>query len=329
MSQEAYTCIEQLDLAAQQLEKRNPSYARFAIILIDNVVELIAQRICNEEVRNDDFWIKLGRPKLSNKQRQNALGQRFDKKILFCRSMDKLSADQADAIQICHKYRNELYHTGLKYQNVIWDIAHFYYDIATSVLAEKYSPGYWSSSSIVSPAVERHAGKQGKLIGPEMNEVANSLQSIKPKSACSLREALSKAAIERVKEVQDSLDFLVSDGPMPQEENRVLKEVQFHNWLRSDDPIVLSVWEAAKSHDQMIAARSFLETVWKPRHVVNPLPMFETQANSIACVKSELIGLKTFERFRSDFSYISEILEQAAYDLDAYIQSEIDRMRGK
>jgi hypothetical protein len=329
MSQEAYTCIEQLDLAAQQLDKRNPSYARFAIILIDNVIELITHSICSDEITNDDLWIRLGDPKLSSKQRQDALGQRFDRKIAFCRSRNRISNDEAEAIHICHRYRNELYHAGLKYKNVVWDIADFYYQVAVSVLEKRYSPRYWSSASVISPAVERHAGMKGKLIAPEMKAVAESLRSIKPATEYSLRESLSEAALERIEETQSALDFLVSDGTEHHDEKQTLRGVQFENWMRSDDSLVLAVRDRLKRPDQLVAARTFLEMVWTPKYSDTPLPAFEKQAKSIHTQKSELDGLKSFERFRSEFSFISELLEEAASSLDNYIQMEIDRLRGK
>jgi hypothetical protein len=47
----AKTCIEQLDLAALQLHQDNPAYRRFALILTDNIVELMCHQKCE-----DDFW---------------------------------------------------------------------------------------------------------------------------------------------------------------------------------------------------------------------------------------------------------------------------------
>jgi hypothetical protein len=41
--------IEQLDLAGQQLQTDNPSYARFTLLLTDNALELLLHDQCRHE----------------------------------------------------------------------------------------------------------------------------------------------------------------------------------------------------------------------------------------------------------------------------------------
>lgn len=64
-----YTCIEQLDLAAHQLAHvDNASYGRFALILTDNVVELLLHRFCSDEVLSDQRSYNRS-PKFTAKER--------------------------------------------------------------------------------------------------------------------------------------------------------------------------------------------------------------------------------------------------------------------
>lgn len=329
MSQDTYTCIEQLDLATRQLEEGSPSYGRFALILIDNVVELIIHKVCAHEISYDDMWIKLGKPRFTPAQRSDATGQRFDKKVKFCKKLKKITAGQAEAIQICHKYRNELYHTGLKYNDIVWDLAWYYHEIATELLAEVYPDHSWSSGAEVTAAVEKHAGKGGQKVLSEMNEVAESLRQSIPKRDRALPEALSSSAQSRVEETEDSLEFLAKDNPQSRTEAVTIYELQFYDYIRSEEPLIKEIWEKVKTVKQRKAAMEFVREIWEPKYKRNPLPNFVTQARKISGQKSELNALKAFERFKSQFAYFSGIVEEAAIALEMYIQQQIDAMRGK
>ena len=329
MSQDSYTCIEQLDLAARQLEVGSPSYGRFALILIDNVVELIIHKVCAHEISYDDMWIKLGKPRFTPEQRSDATGQRFDKKVKFCKKAKKITAGQAEAIQICHKYRNELYHTGLKYNDIVWDLAWYYHEIATVLLAEVYPDHSWYSGAEVTTAVEKHAGKGGRKVLSEMHKVAESIGQTRPPKNRALPEALSISAQSQVEETEGLLEFLVKDDPQSRSEEVTIYELQFYDYIRSEEPLIKEIWEKAKTLKQQKAAMEFVREIWEPRYKTNPLPNFNKQAKKILGQKTDLNALKAFERFKSEFSYFSGIVEKAAIALDMYIQQQIDAMRGK
>lgn len=329
MSQFAYTCIEQLDLAAHQLEERNPSYARFALILTDNVVELIIHGVCSHELSYDDMWIKLDKPRFTPEQRSDALGQRFDRKVKLCKSIGKISSDQSDAIQICHKYRNELYHAGLRYNDIVWDIAWVYHDIAITLLETVFPDRSWYSGATVSPAVEKHAGKGGVKVFSKMSEVAESLRHSKPIRHKTLPATLSEAAVKRTNETAESLDFLVTDDPQKRPEDETVEDLQFYDYIRSEEPLVKEIWGKVKTHKQRAAAVNFIREIWKPKHTSNPLPAFREQAGKIGKRRKELDAMKEFERFKSEFAFFSGLVEEAAIALDQHIQHQIDIARGK
>ena len=329
MSQSAYTCIEQLDFAAHQLAERNPSCARFALILTDNVVELVLHRVCAHELSCDDMWVKLGNPRFTAEQRSDALGQRFDKKVKLCKAIGKISADQAEAIQLCHKYRNELYHAGLQYNDIIWDIAWFYHDIAADLLGDVFPDHSWYSGAEVAPAVEKHAGKGGRRVLSEMKSVADSLRQVRPQRHRTLPVALSASAVKRTDETAESLEFLVTDDPQHRPESETIEDLQFYDYIRSEEPLVKEIWGKVKTQKQRAAAVAFIREIWKPKHSSNPLPGFQRRAKKIGSKRRELDALKDFERFKVEFSYFSGLVEEAATAPDQYIQHQIDVARGK
>jgi len=275
------------------------------------------------------MWVKLGKPRFTAEQRSDALGQRFDRKVKRCKAIGKLSADQSEAIQICHRYRNELYHAGLKYNDIIWDIAWFYTDIASDLLGEVFPEHSWYSGAAVTPAVEKHAGKGGRKVLSEMKEVADSLRQSRPQRPRTLQAALSESAVKRTDETTESLEFLVTDDPQHRPEAETIEDLQFYDYIRSEEPLVKEIWGKVKTQKQRAAAVTFIREVWKPKHASNPIPGFRDQAKKIGRKRKELDALKDFERFKSEFSYFSGLVEEAAIALDQYIQHQIDVARGK
>ena len=91
-------CIDQLDLAATQLHQDNPAYRRFALILTDNVVELMCYTRCKEEFRWDGQVG--GSEKHSAQEKAQVLGNDFAAKVNFLRRLDVLTADTNDADRV-------------------------------------------------------------------------------------------------------------------------------------------------------------------------------------------------------------------------------------
>lgn len=342
MSQSFYTCIEQLDLAAHQLSKRDPLYARFALMLIDNSVELIIYGVCLQALSFDTAMAKtfgsyhVSSRFTSDKLRGYAKSQRLDEKLKFCKTIKKITSAQFDAINICHKYRNELYHAGLKYNDIIWDIVWFYYDIAI-VLLETTADRSWSSAFNITPAVEKHAGKDGRKVVYDTGviEIANSLRQLKPSNDRNLSFALSESSIERINETTEQLEFLVSNSstdPKKLTEDEIVEELQFYDYMCKDFSVKEVLRKAANEAQNLAEYNTVVKSVrekWKPKYTFNPLPKFREQAKKIEKKSKNLDALKEFEKFKKEFAYFSTTIEESAITLDQHIQQEIDAYRGK
>lgn len=342
MSQSVYTCIEQLNLAAHQLSKRDPLYARFALMLIDNSVELIIYGVCSQELSFDAVMAEtfgsyhVSSRFTSDKLRDYAKSQRFDEKLKFCKTIKKITPDQFDVIKICHKYRNELYHAGLKYNDIIWDIVWFYYDIAI-ILLETTADRSWSSVFNITPAVEKHAGKDGRKVAYDTGviEIANSLRQLKPSNDKNLSFALSESSVERIDETAEQLEFLVNNSPTDPKKlikDEIIEELQFYDYMRKDSSVREVLRKAADEVQNLAEYNEVVKSVrenWKPKYTSNPLTKFHEQAKKIGKKSKNLDALKEFERFKKEFAYFSTIVEESAITLDQHIQQEIDAYRGK
>jgi hypothetical protein len=277
----------------------------------------------------DDMWVKLGKPRLTPAQRSDGTSRHFDRKVKLCKATERLSHDQANAALICHHYRNELYHSGLKYDDIIWDLSWYYYGLATQLLAEVYPEHSWFSGAHVTAAVEKHAGKDGRNVLDGMADVARSLKEYRPQRDRPLPKALSESAQHRVQKVKGSLEFLIRDDPQRRSEKTTIYELQLYDYIRSHEPLIKQIWDKVKTFKQQSAAIQFVREIWSPKYKTTPLPTFTKRAKQIANQKTDLDAIRAFERFQRDFAYFSGIVEEAAIALDTYIQKEIDRRRGK
>jgi len=325
-------CIEQLDLAAQQFRRASSAYARFALILTDNVLELILHKFAEQELKGDEVWRILGKRKYSDAERAKVLGQHFDEKPKFLRKLGVLSDDQMTFIQICHRYRNELYHQGILHESVIFDIAWHYHEVVCDFLPRLQKGSYWwRMGEPVSTTVKTYCGEEGLSRDPEqrLHEVAKKLAKAKPDASRSFASALSEAAVARLDALDSDIEFLIADSPGTQTRSSVLFDVQAWPFLFSDvgkDTIQLRPGEEIPSLEY---AFDLLRKHWKPPVSNDPVPKWRDRAVQLQNDVSVFKVLEKYQQLMDQMDYLEERVRDAAVALDQHIQQEIDRRRGK
>jgi len=98
--------IDQMDFALDQLAINDRNFDRFALMLIDNVVEIILHKHAQEIEYENDIWSRLKQTKYDPKAIQDALGQHFQPKINFAKVTGVLSPEIADSFKYLHSFRN-------------------------------------------------------------------------------------------------------------------------------------------------------------------------------------------------------------------------------
>jgi hypothetical protein len=324
--------IEQLDLAGKQLHKVNATYGRFALLLTDNIVELILHKRCEYEFLSDDAWKVLNRSKYSPKLRDKVLGQHFNEKVKFCRRIGLINDDQRDLILIGHRYRNELYHIGIKYEPIVYAIAWEYHNVACDLfMLARSSYGYTSIPKNELPEVVRYhidhlITQDGMLIDHDRfrQEVADSLKRIKPQLSRSFVEIICNYAIEKVEAIIGNISFLSEDNRPGRKETEILHEIQFNKYLQEHFSTVnpLPVPEFFEFVRQ-------LRKKWKPKYRSDPTPRWLECARHLAGENTSINVLRKFESLKKDMQEFEEMVEEAAIGFDLYIQHQIDQLRGK
>ncbi|AOJ72149.1 MULTISPECIES: hypothetical protein [Burkholderia] len=137
--------LDQLDLALDQLALKDRNFDRFALMLIDNAVELTLHEHAQDIRRDAELYPPDDGPRCDPKLVTAALGPYFDAKIKLARTTGLVIGELADTIQYLHGFRNSAYHRGARHDGILHALALFYARSACQLLA-KYEPLFWSTS---------------------------------------------------------------------------------------------------------------------------------------------------------------------------------------
>ena len=159
--------LDQMDLALEQLLVRDRNFDRFAIMLVDNAIELALHRRAEEAQRENRYRLS---PRYDDKKIAAALGKGFDGKVRFAQSIGWLTVEQGSVIRSLHEIRNEAYHQGIRHERILHSLAAFYFRIACQGFAS-YPSDSWSSSSS-----DRISSRAHKYIGNASSGVASKLR---------------------------------------------------------------------------------------------------------------------------------------------------------
>lgn len=325
-----YTCIEQLDLAARQLADSNTaSYGRFALILTDNIVELLLHRFCTDAVSRDQRSFNRT-PAFTVKERAELVGRHFDPKAKHCAREAAISQAELEFIRIAHSFRNEAYHTGLVHDAIIWDVAWAYHDLACLLFGRWPINSWTTASEKVSDAVVRHFGNDNPYMrdATRRERPAASLAALKPRATRTLSEALSSALTARVDATIDSLQFLVSEDRHHRNEAAVVFDVQFYAYINSDESPVLGLRTEATFHEYHRVVEE-LQRSWRPKYPTSPLPRFRDRAVKIARDADPSKALVKYEGLVKEMESFETMVTDAAREADWAIQQAIDEARGR
>jgi len=80
---------------------------------------------------------------------------------------------------------------------------------------------------------------------------------------------------------------------------------------------------------QVRRVKAAFDAKWRQRHRRLPLAKWRARADLVERQPNPLVAMARYQALRNDMAYLEEALGEAAYQLESYIQMEIDRARGK
>ena len=145
-----YRTVVQLEEAKRQIEQGDVAHLRLAMILLDNAVEVMMQRVIEGKLQNADMWARMLKNFPDNNldakgqelrqemeshvippKRQKEIRRVFGEKIKFLsEDHDKIPLPAARALKHLHDYRNETQHNDQVREESIMAATLLYFEIA-------------------------------------------------------------------------------------------------------------------------------------------------------------------------------------------------------
>lgn len=337
--QQVYDLIEQLDLAGKQLQRiDHPGYARFSLILTDNIVELMLYQRCKFLISRDDGMFIYGRQydfrseKTYNpRQRDEALGQRFDKRLDFCQRIGTISEAERKFISTVHKYRSDVYHGGILHDDLLYPLAYEHHEF-TCDLFQRLCPEHhaWSSNDKLSEVVLLHTQQAGIRIGCVEDDIANaaeSLKRLKPRTSSEFAERLGQLTLRRIDDFDEAL-YLLSDQGRANEDT-ILRDIQFHFYLTGKNSPFWDDLQKVRSRQEFEEVQAVAQQSWRPRFRKTPTEKWRRRALALQREKCRMVALDKFEAILRDMKDIDSMIQEAATEYDYAMERKLDELRGK
>ena len=279
---------------------------------------------------------------LTDKQRERARGKFLEDKLKVLEEVGEITSAERKFVAIAHHYRNELYHVGLKHDDIIRAIAGHFFLLCCDFFVRMnnlrlFGPTI-SSEDRYSDVARRYLPmRDGRLDLSKFNHdslyetLAGKLLSRLPDRIPSLPETLAQSARNAVKELLEYFEFLVNDNPLGLDANEMLAMVQ---WQRDLDKTLEQKGINGLLIDH-VYRESYVQEAnaqaegWKQQHTSMPSDRWLKRANKVGQESDPLVAMNLYQLLRNDMNYLEEAIQSGAEELDRWIQSEIDRIRGK
>lgn len=323
--------IDQLDLALDQLALKDRNYDRFAMMLIDNVVELTLHHHAKDKSHENKIWEPLKKEVYDNKLVHNALGQAFDAKLKLARIVKLIPDDVADSIASLHAFRNTSYHKGLRHEGILHSLTLFYLKNACELL-KKYKPFVWSSGSndVISYRAMKYIGNERPFFHDQENfdYAWNRLASVADGIGISLITDLVYDMEETIDSVDKTINFIAENSPERMSRKKTILHSQSWAIAFTDEGK-----KFAKDNGYIVKTVGsyvqWIEDHYKWTFTDDPIPGWKRRLDSLQRENNLHAALKKYTDFMKQTENIREILEESSSAVDAYIQSLIDEARGK
>jgi hypothetical protein len=318
--------LDQLDLALDQIALKDRNFDRFALMLIDNAVELTLHEHAQDIRRDAELYPPDDGPRYDPKLVTAALGPYFDTKIKLARTTGLVSGELAETIQYLHGFRNSAYHRGARHDGILHALVLFYARSACQLLG-RYQPLFWSASS--RDSIPHRAVKY-----------LGSVQSI------SSREAF-KLAWERLGDVAAHHgDTLIGDLHSDMARTTDLADEQITFLAQHPEPngtprdqVVIDclLWPIAFSDEgEKYAVAHGAPVPMTPEYLTwiaqnypwpvrtDPIPSWRNRAASLAAERNPHVALKKYCEFIKQTEALRAAIDTSANQLDAHIQNMVD-----
>jgi hypothetical protein len=318
--------LDQLDLALDQLALTDRNFDRFALMLIDNVVELVLHQHALDISLDAEFHRPWDGPRYDPKLVAGSLGSHFDAKVKLARTTGFITNELAETLQYLHGFRNTAYHRGARHEGILHAIALFHLRCTCQVL-DRYEPLYFMSASRdhLSHRAVKYLGDMRSVSPREAFRKAWQLVDIvAAHQGNSLIPDLCADMEKTIENADEQVAFLaVNSSPTGISRDQAILDCQLWPFAHSergqafatkhDGPAYLTpeyiAWIARNYH-------------WP--HRSDPIPSWHRRAESLAEETNPHAALKKYCEFMNQTEDLRLAIDTSASQLDAHIQAQVD-----
>lgn len=329
--------IDQLDLALDQLAIKDRNFDRFAIMLIDNVVELTLHQHARDKQVFDGAWSPSVDKEFSAKALQAALGQKFDAKVAFALKTGLLTEEMSQSINWLHSFRNSSYHAGLRHEGILHSLANFYFLNCCDLLA-RYRPAFWSfGSEPVSHRVAKYLDDTESMellwkMGDVFDLAWKRLRAVAINMRCDMVGDLTRDWENTLDLVDDQIKFIATNAPHRGKYSRDQVVVDAQTWalVSTDKGVKYAVENGYTGRPvQGPAITKWLLSNHKAQFPVDPVPAWRERLQSFRKERDRHKALEKYCSFITQTQAVRDAIAHQSDLLDSYIQEQIDLARGK
>jgi hypothetical protein len=318
--------VEQLDLALDQLAARDRNFDRFAMMLIDNAMELTLHSHALQHRARGGISATSVSPDPVAKLAASALGQYFEPKVKLAKATGLLPADAADSVQYLHSLRNTVYHQGMRHEGILRACAVFYCRM-TCLALQNLKPvlWFWSSDTTISHRALKYLGSASQVDSfpaawLRLDEVAAAMGT-------DLIADLAADMWNTIEEADRALSFLAEDSSPPMTRDEAVLDAQVGSFI---DPEKDWAEYAAVRGEGPFTTRDYVRWLAEKYPLTfrkDPVPSWRVRLSNLQAAKSGHAALKMHGDFMKQTTEIREQLDQSAAALDRNIDSQIDAAR--
>jgi hypothetical protein len=321
--------MDQLDLALDQLSFRDRNFDRFALMLIDNVIELTLHQFVKDKASENGLFEKLNKPKYDSNEIQRAIGPNFDNKVKFAAKYSLISNEICESILYIHTYRNTAYHQGLRHEEILHSLAVFHLINACTLLIN-YKPRIWCWSS-----KDKLSHRARKYLGDFKLDASEAFQSgfqrLLVVVKCideDLVQDLYRDMSETIAYIDRAINFLANDSPQKKTRDQVILDAQAWPFAFTDEAKKFASEYGCKE-DSIEGYVNWISKNYDWSIKSDPIPSWTKRLNILKKEKNYHKALKRYCDFLRQTEDIRSKITDSAAKLDAYINHLIDVARGK
>ncbi len=310
-------CVHQLDLALDQISVKDTNYDRFALILIDNAVELALHNYAENYKYNINAIYSTDKVKYNKIIK--ALGNSFNSKVSLVVHDSFLSTEYQSSINLLHDFRNKAYHSGLVHDSIIHSLSIFYFTIACDIFISLYSnDGFFFRTDNIPYRALKYITLKNKNIN--FTHAWNKLKEIIEINKDTLINDLCINMESIIDNTDKNIEFLGKYGPGMSNRNDAVIccqniEVVFHlGEFNMFDPV-------DKLKKSIIKQRKF-------RFDGDPIKNWRKQLGTLKITTDKHKALKLYCDFVDYTEGFCKIIQDRTYELEQIIEDEYQDSKG-